>query len=331
MKPNTWHPLAVAPGTPHDASQRALHGTYEGALSDASLLPLAREAGLGRLGRVRTEKRWQWFGAMDERMALGGAVVRMGYVSQVFVWIFDRQQGRMVFERSATLPPMAARVSDRPGEGVVASAVMGSGRVKVERQGLGARISARWGELRLHVVLEAHAAWSPITAICEVPGSLTNITQKQAGLKAIGQLSLGKKKYALHAEALGFLDYTHGLMAHRTAWWWAIGAGALVDGTRFAFNLVDGFNEGRENVLWLGDAVYKVPHATFETGECWRVSTHDERIELELVPQGVRAEEVILGPLGSRYEQPLGAWTGSVDGVAIASAVGVAERHVAKW
>ena len=96
----------------------------------------------------------------------------------------------------------------------------------------------------------------PITAICEVPGNRTNITLKQAGLAASGWVEVRGKRHHFEPDALGFLDYTHGLMAHHTSWWWAIGAGISASGKRLAFNLVDGFNQGRENVLWIdGEAV----------------------------------------------------------------------------
>ncbi|WP_254840204.1 hypothetical protein [Natronomonas marina] len=46
--------------------------------------------------------------------------------------------------------------------------------------------------------------------------------------------------------------------------------------------------------------------------------------------EGRREEDVDVGPLTSRYDQPFGTWHGTVAGRDV-EAVGVAERHLARW
>ena len=326
--------LERAPGLPHAAAGEPLFGTYQGACESTALGRLAVRANLGMLGRVASEKRWQWFGVFDERIALGGAIVRMGYASQVFVWVFDRRARKMLVDHSLTLPSMATSVSDHPFAGRVAKVRSVAGTLEINRARGAAVIRGSFGPVTLFCDMGIDQNNPPITAICEVPDERTNITQKQAGLRASGFIEVRGKRRYLEPGAVGFLDYTHGLMAHHTSWWWAIGSGETESGREVAFNLVDGFNQGRENVLWIDGEPFGVSHARFERGEGarpWRVSTRDGVLDLEMLPEGARSEDVVIGPLCSVYTQPLGAWRGQVDGEALVFGVGVAEEHVAKW
>ncbi len=326
--------LERAPGLPHSASGKPLYGTYVGACDSTDLRRLARGARLGRLSRLLGEKRWQWFGIFDAKFAVGGAIVKMGYASQVFVWVFDRQRRALVADHSLTLPSISTSVSDTPFAGVVAKVKGPAGTLEVSRARGAAVLRGAFGPVKIFADMGIAQSNPPITAICEVPGDRTNITQKQAGLAAAGWVEFGGRRHHFEPGALGFLDYTHGLMAHHTSWWWAIGAGVTASGKRIAFNLVDGFNQGRENVLWLDGEAVGVSSARFERGDGespWRVTTRDGLFDLEMYPEGARSEDVVIGPLCSIYTQPLGVWRGEVAGETLDACVGVAEEHVAKW
>jgi hypothetical protein len=326
--------LERAPGLPHSASGEALYGTYVGACESTDLNRLANGAKLGRIGRLLGEKRWQWFGIFDEKFAVGGAIVRMGYASQVFVWVFDREARALIADHSLTLPALSTSVSDTPFAGVVAKINGPVGTLEICRARGAAILRGAFGPVKIFADMGITQNNPPITAICEVPGNRTNITLKQAGLAASGWVEVRGKRHHFEPDALGFLDYTHGLMAHHTSWWWAIGAGVSASGKRLAFNLVDGFNQGRENVLWIDGEAVGVSSARFERGEGsrpWRVTTRDGLFDLEMHPEGARSEDVVIGPLCSIYTQPLGSWRGVIAGEEIEGCVGVAEEHVAKW
>ena len=172
---------------------------------------------------------------------------------------------------------------------------------------------------------------TPFTAVCPIPGGF-NVTRKNVGLDARGKIQApGIEGIALQ-NAVGFLDHSHGLLERTTSWRWAIGAGVLDDGTPVGFNLIEGFNDNRENVIWLGSSLYKVPPATFDrTRRAWRITTADDMVDLTLNPEGSRDEDMNLGFVSSRYTQPLGTWSGRLMGNEVVGLVGVAEDHTAKW
>lgn len=328
--------IAVAPEQPHNERGEPRFGTYEGGLDSTRLDAVAAHAGLGALHQLRSEKRWQWFGAIGEEVAVGGALVKTGYAGQLFVWVFDRQTRQMVHDVSMTLPGPLVTVSNAPLRGKVAHFEAAGQSFKVVRDVKGVRVDVRFRgiDLSLHYP-PSHI--SPMTAICPVPGDRTNITQKQAGLSVEGIVRAKGQTFSLRApDALGFLDYSHGLLAYETDWLWAIGAGKTEDGKQLSFNLCDKFNEGLENVVWLDGRIFHVGSVSFvfnpnQPKTPWMVKSLDETLELTLHVEGIRAEDVNLGLVQSRYVQPIGQWRGHIGGETLVDGVGVAEDHLARW
>ena len=62
--------------------------------------------------------------------------------------------------------------------------------------------------------------------------------------------------------------------------------------------------------------------------EAWAVT--GDGLELELEREGTRSQNLDLGLVVSEYVQPLGRWTGTIDGQAF-EGVGVAEFHRSVW
>ena len=326
---------AVAPPLPLHEDGMPRYGTYEGACERTSLDAAAARIGMGPLWRLRSEKRWQWFGAIDPELALGGAIVRTGYVSQMFLWVFDRRRLEMLVDLSLPGPPSAAQVSDQPDEGVVARFELMGQRVELTRWPGRVEVRARVRGVELSLVLHEQKL-SAMTAICPVPNDRVNLTQKQAGLLAEGVVRVGRRTLSLSPSAQGFLDYSHGLLAYETDWRWAIGAGHTPDGRRLSFNLVEGFNEGMENVAWLDGTLHSLGQVVFRYNPQapwapWFVRTPDDRVRLTLYVDGIRRADVKYGVVQSRYVQPIGRWAGHVGDWPIELAVGVAEDHRARW
>lgn len=314
-------------------------GTWRGHAETTCLDAVVRARGISRARRLLMEKRWQWFCVMDDDHALGAALVRGGYMAQVFIWWFDRRARRMLLDTSASLPPWAVRVGDRPGRGRVAEAEVGADRLVIERGPAGTFIGGRWRGVEL--ALEFGDQADPMLAVCPVHhGGAVNITQKQAGLHVTGTIRHQHREWTPGATpdtpALGFLDYTHGLLARETAWRWAIGAGALTDGRPVAFNVVAGFNDGLENALWLDGVPHALPDSdvvppTNTQGAQWKTNDQQRHLDATLDAEGTRSERIDLKMVRSIYTQPLGSWRGTVLSVPIAKACGVAEDHVARW
>lgn len=326
--------LENAPHAPHGPQGAPLYGTYQGVCSTTSLDQVAARAQLGRARQLFARKRWQWFGAFGQEVAVGGALVDLGYAAQVFCWVFDRSSGVMLADVSHTLPSSSMFVTQATTSGVLARCKLFSSSLQITRHGHVTHVSGKLREIELALNLD-DGPTTPMTAICPLPGGRTNLTQKQAGLRASGWVRVDGQQLELGDEGVGLLDYSHGLLERSTSWLWGIGAGVREDGARVGFNFIEGFNAGFENVVWIDGEPRGVREVSFSFDERdpakpWTITDSAGLIDLCLTPEGVRIEDIDLGLAASNYEQPLGRWTGRIGDASI-SALGVAERHFAKW
>ncbi len=339
-------PLPRAPRHPVGLDGQAAFGTFEGCCEDTCLDARPTSAATGlvtlegageRLGlnRLVREKRWLWFGLADARLAVGGAIVHLGYLGAIFLWIVDREAKKLVVDGAATVPPFLVEVSDRPGEGLIA-------RARTHRGGLAVRwthgtVEIRGAAMGAELSLALAASTRPLTAVCPVHGTVggVNVTQKATCLPASGSVRWGGRLRTLE-HALGSLDYTHGLLARETAWRWAACWGRGPGGRSVGANLVAGFNGGLENAIWIDGRPRAVGLARFvhdpaDPAAPWRVSTDDGQVDLALRVEAVRTEDIDVGVASSRFAQPFGAWSGRIGDLEVRELPGVAEHHVARW
>lgn len=321
--------LPEAPPSPWNEDGDALVGTYRGECASAPFDDV-----YGRLARVRAQKRWLWCGAMAPDVAVGLAIVRTGYVANVFCWVFDRARGEFLQDTSRVLPRAAVDVARSPGSGLIARYRALVEGFAVHREGDIWRIDGAVGDT--HLDLEIRESAAPSTAICPVPGTdeprRINVTRKQAIAEVNGSVRVGTRRIQLSGAA-GLLDHSHGMLAGETVWQWAIGGGRFLDdGSRVGFNVVASFNDGLENTIWIdgepsfaGLVDFEIPD---ERTESWAVV--GDRLDLRLVPEGLRAQELDLGVVASDYLQPLGTWRGTIDGRDV-ELDGVAELHRSVW
>ncbi len=272
------------------------------------------------LQRVR-EKKWQWFSVFDDKLAVGGAIVDVGYASKVFLWIFDREHQKWWLDETQTLGPKRVFVSNDSNTRNIAD----GGGLKIMRDGAVWKVIGHFMGAKLDLTFEETAP--AMTALCPTPVAW-NVTRKQVCLDVSGVIrGVGDHKFQ---GASGFLDHSHGIMARQTSWLWAIGGGQLRDGTSIGFNAISGFNGDFENAIWIGDEVFGFGRAEFVRGDSWKVSDDKGLIDLELVIEGIRKEDLDLKVVKSQYEQPLGIWHGRMAGHEV-SFPGVAEDHRATW
>lgn len=335
--------LPDAPDHPLTAGGAPLFGTYRGDLTTVGLDAAAATL-LGRLGARRALKRWQWVGVFDDSIAFGAAIVSMGYASNIFGWVFDRRAGAFRWERQSNGLPGSVEVAATPRPGSVSRAGEELSVMRVTDTTW--RISATWRDLALEV--DARSVGVPMTAICPVDGlvddpvggpvggagsSAVHCTRKESGLRATGRIEWNGGSHRLAPDAFVMLDHSHGMTARRTSWRWVMAFGKDRRGIEVGLNCVAGFNDGLENVAWIDGephAIGKV-NITFHPehpGEPWLVYNDD--LELELRVEGVRSHDVNLGLVASRYDQPIGVWSGNLLGRQV-ELVGVAEDHFALW
>jgi hypothetical protein len=346
--------LPACPDTVHDAEGAPRFGTYRGGLATLSLEGLRGRFQPGRIGRFRAHKKWQYAFVATREVAVLYAVVDVNYTSNAFVMAVDLGTKAVLADESFLGPPRPlVRVSDqpnigldisfrRPGADFTAARTEGDARVHL-RARVGRPLPLLRPTLALDAALLTARASPPLTVIAPVDGGIVNVTQKWAGLLAFGQLEVNGRRYVLDG-GVGGLDSTQGYLARQTDWRWAFACGRLRDGTPIGINLVEGFNETRddvnENAVWLGDALHPVGRARFvwhrdDVLQRWHVTTTDGALDLSFSPIAVHREHRDLKVVVRRFAQPVGLWSGklTLDGVTheLHDVPGVTEDQHVRW
>jgi len=200
------------------------------------------------------------------------------------------------------------------------------------------------GRVRIDLALDAgRTPELSVVAPFESGGGSVSVTQKVAGLPVRGTVTVGDRTWTLDA-GVGGLDYTHGYLARHTAWNWALLVGRLDGGQRIGCNLVEGFNESRadvnENALWIDDRLIPLDRARFRWDRSdprapWSVRTVDGCVDLVFTPYAMHAEHKDLALVTSRFIQPIGVFSGTVelDGARldVRGVPGVVEDQDVRW
>jgi hypothetical protein len=178
------------------------------------------------------------------------------------------------------------------------------------------QLSVDTKRLRLHATMETEGAPLAVSAISPVPEGAVNMTTKRVLMPTHGALCIDGKTYPIES-AWGGMDYTHGALARRTEWRWAFGMGTSKEGKKVAFNLVDGFNQGKECAVWIDDAIVPTVSALFDYNEQhpaspWRIRTPDGLLELKFIPDAIHEERIDMRLVRSSFLQPMGAFSGTI-------------------
>lgn len=282
-----------------------------------------------RRGRRR---RWVYAAAGDEHGTVGAAVVDVGLLGLGTAFAFATGPDGLV--RWDTGPGRAGDVAGLAG---TASVRRSGGSVEITPSSLVIDVPVDGGRLRAELALESPAA---VCLLTPTPRGGWNATTKAAGHRATGTVSLPTGSRAL--DGCAWTDATDGRQDAHTTWRWAAGAGRSQDGTaRIGLQASTGMNAvgPGEDLVWWDDRPVPLEVTRLEPVRTdvfdgpWRCSGDGWGLELE--PNGVRAADEGLGPVRSRYVQPVGTWHGTLpgpDGVPVpVRLAGVAEDHEARW
>jgi len=277
-------------------------------------------------------RRWVYAAAGDEHGVVGAAVVDVGLLGFGTAFAFASGPDGVVTWDAG--PGRAGRVGGLDG---CANVKRAGGVVEISAAHLRIDVPVAHGRLQAAVDL---AAAAPVSLLTPTPDGGWNATTKAAGHAAAGRVRLPDRTWDLDGGA--WTDATDGRQDRHTTWRWAAGAGrSQEEDTSVGLQASTGMNAlgpGEDLVWWDGEpsplavgALGPVVAGAFDgpwelTGDGW---------SLRLEPQGVRAADEGLGPLRSRYSQPVGTWHGTLPGpdgdpVPVRLA-GVAEDHEARW
>jgi Protein of unknown function (DUF2804) len=248
----------------------------------------------------QTRKRWRYVGVYGEELMLCAARAQVGPLSQTFWVLWDRGAGEQL-----------SHTALRPGTNEVR---MDGPTVEIDARGLRATLTL------------GQAA--PIETICP-SGSGWGWTRKRAGVPVAASIEVPGRRWELNA--LGVDDESAGYHRRQTSWHWSAGIGTAADGRALAWNLVEGINDppsASERAVWVDGEPHEPAPVSFDGLAAIEFGGGD-RLEFNGESERARDENFIL--VRSRYRHRFGSFGGALDGIELASGLGVMEQHDARW
>lgn len=280
-----------------------------------SRVDLSRTA--GPLLRTFARKRWLYALVCKPPILVAACVVDLGYSATAFAFAYDAEQKRMLADVSSI--GMRARVSDTAQEGCFAifrSRALGVS-MRRERGAPHYDLRVESPTFEATATLDTTNAPPSLTAVGRVGPGRVSTTEKRALMTCRGSLRAGKESRSLDG-GLGAYDYTHGVLQRRTRWNWAFLLCTDDRGEPIALNLVQGFMGEPECAAFTKQGITPLGEGrfTFDAERplaAWTVDTACARAQLGFSPGAAHQEKKNLGLVRSRFVQPVGTFSGTID------------------
>ena len=249
----------------------------------------------------RLRKHWRYLGVWSSSVSICAARVRVGPLSQEFWGVWQPGIGRLsehsrLFAGRVHLSPERLEVSDR--------------RTTID----------------LTIDVEPTSGFEVVTPV----GRAWTWTRKEAGT-ARGTVSVDGRRVPVDGIAL--VEGNDGYHPRLTHWWWAAGAGKLVDGRVAMWNAVVGLNDTLphiENTVWIDGSPQ--PIGLVSIAKDLATVTFDDGNVMRFDRQAERATMIDFLIIRSAYRQPFGRFSGTLPGgLELAEGYGVMEDHLALW
>jgi hypothetical protein len=191
-----------------------------------------------------------------------------------------------------------------------------------------ARVRLRGRAVQADLVLEPAA---DAVEVCSAHGD-AHIWTRKVPVRARGTMLIGNR--AVEVDARGLVDESAGYHARHTAWSWSAGVGITADGRDVWWNLVDGVHDSAaasERTVWVAQGPVAEPAPVAFAPDLTSVAAGDGTA-LTFTAEAERSRDENLLVFASRYRQPFGRFSGTLPGgIALASGLGVMERHDVRW
>jgi hypothetical protein len=307
----------------------SIFGVYQGEISDTTTG--AWDFNSRFTPRRRTQRKaWIYLGIFSRDFYAGIAIADAGYIASAFSYVYIPAE-KFFIEDKITLPlgfnsNFDATLADswRLGRYEI---LPGADRIVVNIRG------------KFDLTATFARTHNGLATIAPSEGERPfHSTYKEMALPVEGEFIYEGKRQKFSGES-GILDYSKGYPPRRTEWNWLSMIGKTESGKSVAVNLVDKFNDGIENAIWIDGVPTALSTAHFHyirpaEKSIWRILTRDNIFEARFRPFGARGENLNLGAMKSQFIQPYGVFDGQIKLGETAekfSGYGVTEDHLAVW
>jgi hypothetical protein len=300
----------------------------------------------GLLARYFHFNQFQFIGVLSERFILGCAIADVKYISNAFVYLYDRSTGE--FDEISLLQALGrgTRLSRFPDEGssqfrqrgylfsIEAHPQPRSRRLLVETR----------DKIRIDITVTEPDRFQPLSICTRAGYNGWVYTQKATALAVDGRIDWKGRCFTIDpVTCTGSYDWSAGYMRRETAWNWGSLSGFAANGKRIGFNLASGVNETgfTENGFWVDGQLHLVGPVHFHFDRLnrlstWQMTSVDKRVQVRFEPEGQRTEKINAVLMASNFTQLYGRYYGTLttlggQRIELTGQPGFAEDHFARW
>lgn len=309
--------------------EAGIFGTYRGPIADTTTR--AWDFNSRWLPRRRTERKaWIYLGVFSRDLYAGMAIIDAGYFATAFSYVYIPAEKFFIEDRQ-TRPLGLGQHFDATLNDTWR---LGPYEILPTQNKI---VFNMRGQFDLSASFQLNH--NGLSTVAPSEGTRPfHFTYKEMAMAVDGEF-IGNGRRQKFSGDFGILDYSKGYPPRRTEWNWLSMVGKTESGKSLSVNLVDKFNESRENALWVNGEPLPLSTAHFHyirpaEKSVWRVLTRDNVFEARFRPFGARSENLNIGLLRSQFVQPYGMFDGHVrlgDQAEKFTGFGVTEDHLAVW
>lgn len=314
----------------HHSGSPISFGRYNGLIEQPSTKIWDGNGGV-LSARRKQRKTWLFIGAGNPELFIGFAIVDAGLVAKAFAYIYDLKNNKLI-EDSITVPMGFAKDFD---PNLHSDWKLKNFSISSDEGKMTAKYEGKKFQLSLEVELNKDG----MSFMCPSQGSRPfHYTYKNLLLPTKATWVENGKEF--HLDNLqGGIDFSKGYPPRNTFWNWTSFMGQTEDGLPVGINVVDGFNDNIENVMWIGNEKISLGKMLYDyepplEDSKWEVNAADGSLQLIMQPLGARKENVNVLFLKSKFTQVYGPIMGKIkhNGVdKMLNGFGVMEEHEALW
>jgi len=290
------------------------------------------------------EKKWIYFFAANDDYLVSGAMIDAGYYSEFFVYVHNRTTHELIEFGESSLFSCGVEIAPSSIEGVSlywkGNNIIRFSPTEENNENLEIFLNIRNGTHILEGIFDILSYGEPLVNLRDtLPGRMI-YTHQNSLMKITGSLTLSRGCVNCAIEfdknSRGGIDFTLGYHTIETDWYWASAFGTDETGREIAINFAKDINTDSPTATnniwayWVGTNIYR-NFNKLPSGD-WEIK--NDLVDLIFIPDAVRRKNTHVGPIGSRYEQPIGNFGGSIyhDNTWVnVNLFGVLEEHYAYW
>lgn len=296
--------------------------------------------------------KFNYIGLNSDTYTFGFAVVDLGYIYNVFAFLYEEGKGVIYsYDKKGIPNKKVLSYSENPDEYII-DYKTGKDKLVVIKSHSNKKLEIK-GNFGNKFIFESDFNFSidennPLRVLNPSIPTRWTYTEKCSPLmpNTISVYFDGQKLDMPRSKTVAIYDWSGGYLRRETNWYWASMGGILKNDTTVGANFAALVNEAyySENAFWIDNQRTRVARVIFDYNLAdpylpWHIFSEDDLVNITFTPGGERSDKVNLWPvIRTHFQQFVGSFEGyfSPDGkeksrIQIDGIKGFCELHKALW